>query len=338
MTVRGAKSVTVPPAGKACLWIFTAAGPRIGFGHLRRCIILAEKMSGFADPLFLLGSPNPDSRRLLRSGGYRFLAGAAGRAWKSLALPSAILLDTRICRGPERLISAARKRGVPLVSIHDLGLNPMPSDVVIDGSILPGPATYGGTRYMVLDPAYRDLNQKPRKLGKTIRSVFVNLGGGYSTKLLPAVLEGLKLWGRPIRVSAPRGFASWGRKRLRSRDWRPLRFRWELRGPHAALSGADLAITAGGLSAYEALCAGTPTLALSCDSWQQKTVSALARAGACVNLGPGGELDSKSLAALVGQLDRDRVLRRTLSRRGRKTVDGRGAERVSGIIRNLIRA
>ena len=70
---------------------------------------------------------------------------------------------------------------------------------------------------------------------------------------------------------------------------------------------ADLAITAGGLAAYEALCAGTPLMALSYDGFQQSAIrSLLTKSGACIDLGPGDNFDParlpEKLTAMEGNL------------------------------------
>ncbi|MCK7492400.1 MAG: hypothetical protein MZW92_12935 [Comamonadaceae bacterium] len=48
-----------------------------------------------------------------------------------------LLIDTRDSSGLSLLISEARKRFIPIVSIHDLGLNPVASDIGIDASVKP---------------------------------------------------------------------------------------------------------------------------------------------------------------------------------------------------------
>ena len=115
-----------------------------------------------------------------------------------------------------------------------------------------------------------------------------------------------------------------------------MRFRWESQRIEEHLAHADVAITAGGIAAYEALCAGIPLLALSYDSLQQSTITTLARLNACVDLGPGNQLDPESLAAMLSPMESDIEKRRTLSEKGQGIVDGLGAERVVQIIRPLI--
>jgi spore coat polysaccharide biosynthesis predicted glycosyltransferase SpsG len=221
----------------------------------------------------------------------------------------------------------------------------------VDGSIAPsfrhgfGSAlTFGGPAYMVLDPTFRELHRRPLPIRREIRSVLVSLGGGDAREYFRRVLEGLRLWAakseRDVEVVATRGFVDWGQERFGESAAKPLHLRWESQPVGALLRGmrdVDLAITAGGVSAYEALCAGTPLLALSWDSLQQTTIRLIEAAGGCVNLGAGKGLLPGHLAEQLEKIDADAGAREELSRRGMEIVDGRGAERVATIIRRAIK-
>jgi hypothetical protein len=264
--------------------------------------------------------------------------------FESMPDPAGILIDTRGTAGLDGFIAEARSRGIPVISIHDLGLAPLASDVAVDGSVVAPSADpflhtgrrFGGTEYMVLDPIYGRLRERPKPIRERIRSVFVNLGGGDSAKYFSGVLEGLKCWSHALDVVGIPGFVSWGQEIIGRRDWHPLHFHWETEGLERLLFQADLAITAGGLSAYEALCAGTPLAALSYDPPQQTTIAALAGKGACIDLGPGDALDPFQVSAMLSLIDTDADRRRILSIRGREIVDGRGADRVAQLIRHEI--
>jgi spore coat polysaccharide biosynthesis predicted glycosyltransferase SpsG len=326
------------------LWVRTAAGPGIGFGHLRRCFVLAGILQDYCLPLFLLDCDNSLTGREIIKQGLDFDCSGLESVWERLPLPAGILIDTRLTEGLNAFIATARSRAIPIISIHDLGLSPVASDIAIDGSAVPvkrndfplSDRVFGGTDFMVLDPAYGALNQRRKPIREQIRTVFINLGGGDSSRYFPAILEGLKSWQRELEVIGVPGFVSWGQEALGGQDWHPLRFRWESENIEDLLFNADVAITAGGLSAYEALCAGTPLAALSYDELQQHTISTLAGKGACIDLGPGAALDPVFLSKTIASLNLDIAKRTSLSASGRDLVDGLGAERVARIIRQTI--
>jgi spore coat polysaccharide biosynthesis predicted glycosyltransferase SpsG len=134
------------------------------------------------------------------------------------------------------------------------------------------------------------------------------------------------------------GFARWRQAELAREFRQPLRFRWAGQGESIAelVSRADLAITAGGLAAYEALCVGTPLCALSYDRLQRMTVKALAESGLCLDLGYGKSLTPSRLSFQCCRLAGDQELRRKLSSQGRRAVDGLGAQRVCRMLRSIM--
>jgi len=258
-----------------------------------------------------------------------------------------LLIDTRVSAGLDALIQTAREKRIPVISMHDMGLNPLCSDIAVDGSIaaafhhdLPSRRVFTGTAYMVLDPALRELRRKPARVRKEIRSVFIGLGGGNARKYFSPVLDGLRLWaaqkGREIETVGMRGFVEWGQDEFNEKTLHPLRFRWETVPAAGFLRDIDLAVTAGGISAYEVLCSGTPLLALSWDSLQQAAIDRIEEAGGCVNLGAGDDITPEFFAGLIEKIDGDVAAREKMARIGMKIVDGRGAKRVAAILRRMV--
>src|SRR5262249_23388266 len=99
---------------------------------------------------------------------------------------------------------------------------------------------------------------------------------------------------------------------------------------------ADLAVVAGGLTMYEALATGTPSLALCQEAWHQPFLAAwCAERGAMVALGQGTAADEGDVAAAIDALARDPDRRAALSRAGQVLVDGSGTRRVAARMRAL---
>ncbi len=330
---------------RPCLWIRTAAGPSIGFGHLMRSLVLARLLEDSVESVFLLDGLDVQSRSQVTALGWRCKQLSPGVLSAAGCPPDCVLIDTRQTEGTALLLLEARGRGIPVVSIHDLGLNPLASDIAIDGSIAPSRGgfpgsgrVYTGTRYLVLDPVYGRLRRQPKRISARIEALVVNLGGGDSGGAFVKVLEGLRLWGHRVEVVGVPGFSRWGQNELTRRDWGSVRFRWAMTGEAVAdlVFGADLAVTAGGLAAFEALCVGTPAMALSVDAFQQTTISTLANKEACVDLGLAMDFDPAQLPRSIAPFDTDRSRRRRLSFNGRRIVDGHGAQRVAHIVSRCI--
>ncbi len=340
------KKAQKPPAGEKVLWVRTVAGPAIGFGHLRRTLTLARMLRSSVMPLFLLDSDDRGSQEQVQRDQFGHQMFRPGKSWPDHASPSAILIDTRKEQGLKWLMAEARRRAVPVVSIHDLGLMPLASDLAIDGSIRPfaggfcpeGTNYCGGPSYLVLDPAYTSCRRRAKRIRRKVGRIIINLGGGDSRRYFRKVLEGLQWTGLSLDVVGVPGFARWGQEELARQCWHPLRFRWAGQGESIAelVWRADLAITAGGLAAYEALCVGTPLCALSYDRLQRMTVQAMAESGLCLDLGYGKSLTPSRLSFQCFRLAGDQELRRTLAFRGRRAVDGLGAQRVCRMLRSIL--
>lgn len=307
-----------------------AAGPRLGFGHLVRCRAIARAL-GVVPQVSVRGTAA--TRRAAARLGVRLLEG--GPRVLDRVRPQVLVVDDPSAVAVRRWVSAARRRGIPVASIHDAGLARVEADLVIDGSVRTAPSADAtrlfGPRYAVIDPR---LTARGARRGITPGRVLVAVGGGaHVFALVPAVVAALarRVPGLDIQVAA--GFTP--------RHRRPAlpAGRWLAPGQLGrAMAEAHLAIVAGGITAYEACALGVPAVAVSVVPAQQPTVRALARRGAAVNGGPLGTDDAASrVARRTSRLLASPAVQRRLAANGRRLVDGRGAARVALALRALAR-
>jgi RimJ/RimL family protein N-acetyltransferase len=113
--------------------------------------------------------------------------------------------------------------------------------------------------------------------------------------------------------------------------------------PHLAdlMDLADLAMGAGGVTTWERLCLGLPSLVLSIAENQRPACEALAAAGFIQYLGEARTASASLIRDALARMIEDRDGRAALSSRGRVLVDGRGTSRVAdamlrGVV-NLVR-
>ncbi|MDP1569119.1 MAG: hypothetical protein Q8L86_03875 [Vicinamibacterales bacterium] len=307
-----------------------AAGPRQGFGHLRRAVSLARAL-GVAPRVSVRGTPA--ARRAARRLGCRVEPGAPGATLDRAGADLLVIDDPRAWAGHPWL-AAARRRGIPVASVHDLGLQHLPSDLVIDGSLTftSRDTARGlfGPRFAVLDPRLaRAARWRPRRGAPR---VLVTLGGGPRRGVAARVAHAIRQRcpGAIVRVTG--GFVPGARATGGIVDLPPL--------PHLGgeLAAAAVAVVSGGVSLYEACALGTPTVAVSVVSGQRRTVRTGADLGGVVFGGhltrPGG---AAAVAAAVSALLTEPKRQQILSSRGRALVDGRGALRIARRLRQLAR-
>jgi spore coat polysaccharide biosynthesis predicted glycosyltransferase SpsG len=91
---------------------------------------------------------------------------------------------------------------------------------------------------------------------------------------------------------------------------------------------ADLVITAGGQTPYELACVGTPSVCIEVVDNQRDDIREFEKEGFLANAGGWNDprLDSRILAKIRGLQSQD--MRKAVSIKGRKIVDGKGAVRL----------
>lgn len=245
--------------------------------------------------------------------------------------PSLVVVDDPSAAAATRWVRRARRAGVPVASVHDLGLAYVASDLLVDGSVRagappPGSALLAGPAYAILDPAVTSVRRaRPRpRAGR----VLMALGGGRHVRgaavQLSAAMAG-RVPHADFRVA--RGFAS-------SRAWPALAHGSWIEAPDGLageLAEASVAVVAGGVTLYEACALGVPAIAVAVTAAQRQTIRAMARLGAVID-GGGPTFDAARCDRVADQVARllasPPECRRQM-RAARRLVDGRGAWRVA---------
>ncbi len=303
-----------------------SAGPRRGFGHLARCRAIARAL-GITPRMAVRGDAR--TRAAAVRLGIDVLAGGL-HALDALR-PSLVVIDDPSPRHAAPWVAAARRRGIRVAALCDGGIGRVDADLVIDGSILADrfEADLAGPRYAVVDPRVTALRGRTRP-GR--QRVCIAVGGGaHVFSRVPGLVAGLAALAPDADIRVAPGFTT-----PRSRPVLAAG-RWIASSALVpALAAADVAIVAGGLTAYEACALGVPSVAVSVVPAQQPAVRALARHGAVVDGGPlhhsdgAGRVSSRAAALLTAD-----AARRQLAAAGRRLVDGRGATRIAEALSRL---
>lgn len=303
-----------------------AAGPRVGFGHVARCRALAAAL-GVTPRVSVRGSAATSQavQRLgleLVPGGLRAIARLT---------PAMIVVDDPSAAHARPWVDGARRRGIPVAALCDGGVGRVDADLVIDGSVRATSTSrrqLAGPRYAVVDAR---VTTERRARPRSGRRVCIAVGGGaHVFSQVPPLVAALARREPGLRIDVAPGFTSRRRPVLQAGQWiAPAALA-------STLAAADLAVVAGGLTAYEACALGVPAVAVAVVPAQQPTVRGLARRRAVVD---GGALYtagapariSKVASALIAAPARCDALART----ARQLVDGRGAERIAAALRRL---
>ncbi len=233
-----------------------------------------------------------------------------------------------------------------LLSIDDLE-RPHESDVLLDqnyaparsdryGSCVPaGGRTLLGPRYALLDAQYRAHREGQSPRPGRVNRVLIYFGGVDASNMTGQALTALSSPNLAslevdvvIGVNHPVREAVWEQAtaRPRTRVFGPR--------PHLAdvMATADLAIGAGGVTTWERMCLGLPSLVISHVDNQRRACEALAADGLIDYLGDYNSVSSQQIGDAVSSLRGDTTRLLDLSSRGQRLVDGRGAPRVVDVM------
>ncbi len=238
---------------------------------------------------------------------------------------------------------ALRSQAQHLMVIDDLANRQHDCDVLLDQNFLPAPderyerlappecRRLLGPRFALLDDAYRRYRCNDRRRDGDIRRIFVFFGGSDPGNLTGAALEALSYRSlRHLAVDVVAGANNNNRSQLqRLAAERPGT---TIHGSRAHLadlmSSADLAIGAAGVTTWERMCVGVPSLVVSIAENQRPTAETLAESGLIQYLGTSRDVGRVELGAAIERAIEGKRDLADQSLRGRLLVDGLGAMRV----------
>jgi len=328
------------------------AGPKIGLGHIQRCLSLATVLRDFDSVcLFLTNEEQTLYQRITRFG-------FDGRtldteSWgvddlaKTMAMAAAhkcgaIVVDSDY-EGVEYL-GQLRNAGYYVVAIEDTAPHPFPCHLVVNGDAharqLPYKALSEDTRFL-LGPEYsilrREFWEVPAREGSgNVDHILVTLGGADPYNIMPRVIDLLDTLPEVFSVSVIIGPFFDNLSEVQAAAQRAQRAITLVRAPDSVcnlMMEADLAVSAGGQTLYELARVGCPTVAVRMASNQDGQLGVFEEAGF---LRIAGHADHGSIVEAIGAAVRtllaDPQTRATMSVAGQRLIDGQGALRVARTI------
>jgi spore coat polysaccharide biosynthesis predicted glycosyltransferase SpsG len=306
------------------------AGPDLGYGHAVRCVRLARALAKRNSVVFY---PMSDAcKQFIEPCG--FSVGAVyDRAWSEIPaknarsqtapavggrlFPPLVITDLREAHG---ITAAIHRKGSRHISIHDLGLAQCHSDVAIDGSVTRlFPYAMDRARELFLGPQYMiTRNVVPRS--EPGNHVFVTLGGGSTARFAAGISEHLSRLG--LKAILASGFS--GSAPLSDSQYAQ------------AISTCRFAIAGSGVTLYDLLASGVPTIAVAFDRVQLRTADAFHELGAVLSAGLLPRLSPAALLRCCREMLENRSLVQRITRAGQLLVDGKGLSRVVEIVRRQL--
>jgi len=339
------------PTDTPSLLVRADADPKLGVGHIMRCLALihAWRERGGAVSLASHALPEALQRRMLAVGATVVDLPARWPDERDLVAtlnvveelqPGALLCDGYHLDAAYQ--ESLRASGRPVAVIDDDAHLPRyAADLVVNPSPGVPPRAYRvdpecrlmlGPGHALLRPEF--VGRRPRRREAIPpRSILITLGGGALREPATRLIAGLAATGRAglhVRVvlgpAAEAGLdealCAAADSRLEVETLRNVQDMAEL------MESADLAVAAAGVTAWELAYLGVPMLVTVRAPNQRHNAAGLVAAGAAVSLGPAAELRAEDVAAVVKDLADQPEKLPAMSEAGRGLVDGRGTERV----------
>lgn len=324
---------------KESSWLFRVASlPRHGGGHLARCTALAAAVRAHSPVTFVLDDVDDGAQlaaKALGQNGYKSVEAAKAGSIPILGT----VIDGYEFTDETAAFYAARG---PLVAFDDFLRPPASADLVINASChLSGETVAGvpallGPNYALINEIFSAIPDRDRTAPvQRILVTFGKLDPGDATGLVLESLDRLimKVPKFDVTVIAPQNAE--GKPWFKRRDITILSAVPNL---IELTRTADLVIGAAGVSLFERMAAGVPSVTLSIVDNQDLFVAGAAAAGGTVNGGSVNQVTTSSLSEKIEVLLSNPDLRMEMSRSARKLIDGKGANRIAAVMRDLVKS
>jgi UDP-2,4-diacetamido-2,4,6-trideoxy-beta-L-altropyranose hydrolase len=289
-------------------------GAGIGFGHLARCLAVADAWTRAGGEAELMSDRVPVAwqERYAAAG----VGVAAVRPWH------AINTDWVAIDGYGFTFEDHRRAGTAgrVLVIDDHGAaGAYDAEVIVDPNLgadrvdyerlAPGSSYLLGPRYALIGEAFRS-NRAP---GREPAAVLLLAFGGDPPESVGRLASAVAQWA-PSAALMPTALV-------------------DVADVAAVMAGADLALSAAGTTVWELALVGVPMVLVAVAANQEPVGARLSARGAAIYLGPHTGLEADHVIDVVAQLAADPDRRHRLCTEAARLVDGFGARRVVSALR-----
>ena len=326
-----------------------------GTGHVMRCLALAhEWRSAGGSVRFVTTRPAPQlSRRIQMCGAILSEIATAHPNFSDLDATVRTLEQLqRAAKSPPWVVldgyhfdhayqNRLRRAGCQLLAIDDDAHLPRyDADIVINHGIRAPRLDYRanddawlllGTRYALLRKEFVQHHDFKRDVRREAKNVLVTLGGGDAGNVTDKVLAAVQQLGDlNLEIQALVGALNPHLEELRRvcRASQNIRLQSGVTDLTPLMAWADVAVAAGGTTAWELAFMQVPTLLLAMAENQLPVAEGIDEFGAASSLGRAHRISTAEIAGALRELIGDSGRRRRMALRGRMLVDGMGVQRI----------
>jgi len=192
-------------------------------------------------------------------------------------------------------------------------------------------------RYLILHPGFSKINRKKKIIPQKARKILITQGGSDTYGVVPQLIALMPGENQDIEYYV---FIGPGFKHFRElheslqKTTVKIHIIDNISDPWNLFFGMDLAISAGGMTLFELLCCGVPTIVTTREQKELETISDISKNQVIIDLQEFDMSLNRLLVSALTDLGEDFARRKLLSVNSKKFIDGRGCERISRIIEN----
>jgi len=347
---------------KKIIFIRVDSSTKIGYGHLIRCLALADTLKKSFKINFICTNLNGNlisqickkNFEVFRFNTKSQRINVKKDAEKTISIikkhrnkKSLLILDSYILSQEwENRVKPYVKR---LIVIDDLMDRKHSCDLIIDQNL----HTQMNSLYTksvpkncikLLGPDYAILRNQfiaQRKYAKIrslpIKNILVSFGGTDNENHTLHALTSLKKLNSDVNVNVVTGTANIGKKIIKNFCKKNFNYNYfeQVENMAKLMQVADLCIGSSGTTTWERCCVGLPAIAIVTSNDQKDIASAVSKNKCIINLGKIKKSDNVNYVRLMKNLKNSEL--QNMSRNCMKLVDGKGAARISKYIFSMMK-
>jgi len=187
-----------------------------------------------------------------------------------------------------------------------------------------------GLKYYILRPEF--VNVKPTRINKNIKNVLITMGGCDPQNITAKVLDSLKDLDLKLNLTVVIG------EMFQETEFKINDILHDYTGTYSVLknvkdmaqlmSDSDIAIINSGLTKYETISVGLPSIVISNNQYHSELMSDFNKYNVLLHLGEADKIENNQITEAVEHLALDYKKRQQMSAAGKSLVDGMGVKRI----------
>jgi spore coat polysaccharide biosynthesis predicted glycosyltransferase SpsG len=329
--------------------IWTEGGKGIGLGHVRRCLVIAQELKKRNIDILFFVNDDPSAIEWIKKEGFHYeIASLTKPPLLNIDTPDKglTLIDTK--KPVSGLIRSLKKMGHKIVLLDNVTDARLEADCVIyptaiyennmDWKNFRG-TVFGGSKYVLISRSFIEVRKKTvNKKLEPPYYVLVTLGGSDPNHLTGKIVSALLKSKVPLNIKAvigPAFSSDFLLDALTNHRHDNVQFIKGKDDLSADIADSHIAITALGTTIFELACLGVPALIIANYRTDEHDMTAFEKLGIALPLGYYKEVSDFDIQNTVASILDDKAMWKNMSSKGKKLIDGHGAERIAHIVENL---